>query len=151
MSSGIIIKDLFGNDIKITSIKEAVKQVELGCSSPYFTAPFEIGKSGVSKDIKGCEKESFPLAAYNEDMLYKLRLLKISETPKEVNVFFSQEGESLHCWETSGNKIKDVSLMCEAVCSTGLVDESIPVDVLVCEANNAENELIKGRFYTRVY
>jgi hypothetical protein len=84
-------------------------------------------------------------------MLYKLRLLELASLPEDVNVFFSQNGESIHCWETGATNIKDVSSMCEAVCVTGLVDETIPVDFLVCEANNAENELIKGRLFTNVY
>jgi len=151
MSEHHYITDLFGNKIKVENPSEAINQARFNCSSSYTTQPFELDKDGLSNVIKGRENERIPWAAYYEDMLYKLKLNQLDVLPKGVNIFFSQEAEGIHCWETTSARLNDVPLLCEAVCSTGLVQEDIPVDFLVCEINNPDNVLIQGRLFTSVY
>lgn len=73
--SYLTITDLFGNNIKITNVDEAMMQARSGIKVDFCTSPFEV-VNGHSQVIKGRESETVFLSAYWQDVLTKLKAIK---------------------------------------------------------------------------
>ena len=67
---------------------------------------------------------------------------------KDVMVVFTQDGEHIHSWESCLSVLSPLNML-EAVCNSGLVDVSRPVDFIVydvTQVDGIEDVFMEGRF-----
>lgn len=61
----------------------------------------------------------------------------------DVTVVFTQDGENIHSWETNIDNLKITNMM-EAVCNTGLVDNTMVIDYIVYDDKQFDVVLLDG-------